>query len=157
MIKSLLDSGSVVRYHCTLIDKKQTVDSHSWETAVILTRIYPECSKELLEFALLHDCGEVASGDAPAPIKKRYPSLKQTYDEIETIALNSMGVFQPDFTTEEKLALKWADYLSGLYFTTRRLRAGDQEAATIRDNWVIYLGSLPYLNDEALNIMEELL
>ena len=145
-----------MRYHCTLIDKKQTVDSHSWETAIILTRIYPQCSKKLLEYALVHDCGESVTGDVPAPIKKRYPYLKDEYDKIETMSLNNLGVETPNFSKEEKLALKWADYLSGLYFTTRRMRAGDMEAAIIRDNWLSYLGSLPYLNEEALTIMEEL-
>lgn len=156
MIKPLLDSGSVVRYHCTLIDRKQNVDSHAWETAVILTRIFPQCSKELLQYALVHDCGESVTGDVPAPIKKRYPHLKDTYDQIEAMSLNDLGVSTPEFNLEEKLALKWADYLSGLYFTTRRVRAGDMEAAPIRDNWLSYLGSLPYFNDKALAIMEEL-
>lgn len=156
MIKSILDSGSVVRYHSTLIDKKQNVDSHSWETAVILSRIYPECSKELLEYALVHDSGEIITGDVPTPVKKKYPCLKETYDQIELIILNDMGIDSQSFSITEKLALKWADYLSGLYFTTRRMRAGDMEAALVRDNWLTYLGSLPYLNDLALKAMEEL-
>ena len=82
-IKLVLQSGSISRFHNTLVDKKQTVDQHSWEVAVILNEIYPDCSKELLVYALLHDCNEQATGDVPSPTKRAYPKLKMLLDKIE--------------------------------------------------------------------------
>ena len=52
-LKKILDAGSVVRYHSTLIDKKQFNSEHQWEVGIILKKIYPECSADLLFHSLM--------------------------------------------------------------------------------------------------------
>jgi 5'-deoxynucleotidase YfbR-like HD superfamily hydrolase len=132
------------------VDKKQQIDSHSWEVAVILLKIYPECSKELLAHALTHDSGEIHTSDIAAPVKRMKPELKVMLDELEEIYMTEeLGLDLHHFSEEERLALKYADYISGVYYTTTRSNAGDIEALKIRDKFLEYLDSLAYLNEAA--------
>jgi|APSaa5957512576_1039674.scaffolds.fasta_scaffold02914_4 5'-deoxynucleotidase YfbR-like HD superfamily hydrolase len=156
-IKKVLESGRVSRYHATLIDKKQTVDIHSWEVAVVLRHIYPNCSRDLLFYALTHDSAEIYTSDIAAPVKKRNPELKEVFDRMEDeYILETLKIVHPEFSTEEKLAVKYADIISGIYFTTCRVMAGDREAIPIRDKWLEYVGSLPYLNKATRETIEDL-
>jgi len=146
-LRKTLDTGKTVRYHATLIDKKQNVAEHSWEVAIILKEIYPQCSADLFFYALTHDCAEMYTGDLPATVKKDVPHVKALFDDLEDRYLDSeLGINYSEFSDEERLAVKYADVLSGIYFTTARVRAGDREALLIRDRWVSYLAQLPYLN-----------
>jgi 5'-deoxynucleotidase YfbR-like HD superfamily hydrolase len=152
-----LKTGRVTRYHNAPIHNKQHMDSHHWETAVILMRIYPECSKELLFYALTHDCGEAYTGDLPAPIKRQLPELKEKLDALEDYYVRvALGIMHPEFSDFEKLAVKHADILSGIYFTSMWLRAGDQDAKAISIKWAEYYGALPYLNRESIEVSQEL-
>jgi len=156
-IRKVLESGEVMRYHATLIKDKQSNAEHQWQTALILMQIFPEASVQLVQYALTHDAGEVISGDCPAPVKKAHPELKEILDDVERgYCIEVLGILPHPFTDTEKLAVKYADILSGIYFTTRRVNQGDREAIAIRDKWVKYLGSLPYLNDRVLAAVEEL-
>jgi len=156
-IRKVLESGRVVRYHSTMIDKKQNNSEHSWEVGVILEHIYPESSKALLFYALTHDSGEVYTSDVAAPVKRDHPEIKKALDkmEIEYCGL-VLKLRHPKFTKEELLAVKYADILSGIYFTTIRANAGDREAIPVRDKWLEYIGSLPYLNDKVVQTIEGL-
>lgn len=157
-IKQVLDSGHVQRYHCATIDQKQANSSHQWEVAVILTQIYPAASAELLLFALTHDVAEAVTGDMPSPIKKEVPELKRLMDELEEDYRSELGLqAEGHFSEEELLAVKYADILSGIYFTTHRINCGDRGAVPIRDNWMKYYGSLPHLNTRPDTILEKIL
>ena len=157
-LSKILNSGSVVRYHCTLIDHKQNVAEHSWETAVILKRIYPSCSVELMLYALTHDCGELMTGDIAAPVKKENPLVKEIFDKMEKDYVeNTLDLHHPVFNHSEMLAIKHADVLSGLYFTTRRIKCGDQNAVPIRDKWLKYFNELPHLNQMSQDAAKEIL
>ena len=157
-LTKVLHSGSVVRYHSTLIRDKQNNAEHSWEVAIILMKIYPEASKELLFYALTHDCGEFYTGDIAAPIKVEFPEIKTVLDKAEAEYVSEvLCINHPPFTATEKLAVKYADVLSGIYFTTSRMQSGDTRAAKIRDVWLQYLGRLDYLNAYTEAAKKELL
>ena len=156
-LKEVLRAGSVIRYHSTMIDKKQRVDSHSWEVAIILAHIYGPITSDLMLYALTHDCSEQSTGDIPAPVKRDKPELKDIFDELEDEYMRDvLSISHPEFTLEEKLAVKYADIISGIYFTTCRVNAGDREAIPIRDKWIEYASSLPFLNEACEEIIEEL-
>lgn len=156
-IKAVLEAGQVMRYHSTLIREKQSNSEHQYEVAVILSHIYPEGSKELMLYALTHDSSEIFTGDMPAPIKREEPKLKQVLDQIEsTYRREILELPFVAFTKEEYLAVKYADILSGIYFTSMRMAQGDTYARPIRDKWVRYFGSLPYLNETTLQTLEAL-
>lgn len=159
-LKKVLQSGSVMRYHNSQIDKKQTLDQHSWEVAVILQEIYPECSKELLVYSLVHDAAEMYAGDAPAPAKRSVRGLKALLDKVEkTYARDVLELPEPGFSDEEMLAVKYADVLSGIWFTTKRVNAGDTEAVHVRNTYLGYFCKLEHLNGNCdltlFNIMGE--
>ena len=156
-IRKVLDSGKVIRYHATLIDKKQNNAEHQWEVATILCHIYPQAKAHLIMYALTHDSGEIETGDIPAPIKRKHPSIKTACDEMEEdYRVNQLGIPNIKFSKRDLLAVKYADILSGIYFTSSRVRAGDQEANQIRDKWLEYIGGLPFLSDEAEQAILEL-
>lgn len=147
-IIKILQSGSVMRYHNTMIDRKQTLDQHSWEVAIILDYIYPEASKELLIYALVHDAPELYSGDVPAPAKRDVPGLKDLMDMVEkNYAKNALKLAENGFSEKDLLAVKYADILSGIWFTFNRMKAGDTKAEPIYETFIVYMLDLPLLND----------
>jgi 5'-deoxynucleotidase YfbR-like HD superfamily hydrolase len=154
----ILESGSVVRYHATMIDKKQNVAEHSWEAAVILMQIYPEYTKDMMEHMLTHDCAERYTGDVCAPIKREHPEIKQAFDDMERRYLDKeLGLTNHKFQEHELLAMKYADIMSGVYFCNRRQRAGDTEAKAILSTWIEYIDQLEYLNDECNTLLWSIL
>ena len=156
-LKKVLDSGSVIRYHATLIDKKQDTAQHQFGVTLILTAIYPKCSKELMLYALTHDAAEIITGDIPAPVKRANPSIKKAFDALEKQHREgALQLSSSPFSDKDRLAIKWADVLEGIYFTSRRVLSGDAQAIPIRDRWVEYAGSLKFLNTKALIALEEL-
>jgi len=71
-------------------------------------------------YALTHDCGELMTGDIAAPVKKENPLVKEIFDKMEKDYVeNTLDLHHPVFNHSEMLAIKHADVLSGLYFTTR--------------------------------------
>ena len=156
-ILKVLQSGEVTRYHNTLISNKQNNSQHSWEVAIILRHIYPECSVDLLSYALTHDAAELLVGDIPAPVKRLIPGLKETLSRFEKeYMIVELGLPYPNFTDEEMLAVKWADILSGVYFTSLSMSRGDTNAGPIREVWIGYANQLNYLNNTALETLEAL-
>ena len=156
-IRKVLESGRVVRYHATLIDHKQNNAEHQWEVAVILRHIYPAASANLMLYALTHDSAEAFTGDLPSPVKKKHPEIKKVFDDMEKEYMHMvLGLPKTKFSKEELTAVKYADILSGLYFTTQRIKSGDSNALPIRDRWVSYIDKMPYLNVTAEKAIEEL-
>lgn len=87
----------------------------------------------------------------------KHPSIKTACDEMEEdYRVNQLGIPNIKFSKRDLLAVKYADILSGIYFTSSRVRAGDQEANQIRDKWLEYIGGLPFLSDEAEQAILEL-
>ena len=155
-IKNILDSGDVVRSHCAPVKDKQLLSSHHWETAVILEHIYPECSKALLFYALTHDTAELFTGDLPATIKMDSPVIKHSLDSLEHMYESQrLGIHRPTFSDVEMLAVKWADVISGIYFTRKRIEQGDRLASPVLSNWMDYANNLPHLNQAARTAVGE--
>ena len=155
-IKTILNSGDVVRYHCAPVKDKQLLSSHHWETAVILEYIYPECSKALLFYALTHDVAELFTGDLPATVKVDSPVVKGSLDSLEQMyETQRLGLHHPEFSGFEKLAVKWADVISGIYFTRKRVMQGDRPAVPVLANWMEYSINLPHLNQAAESAIGE--
>ena len=64
--------ASFVRRWHTNPDLAQTVDTlagHGGRVARIILNLWPDASKALLQWALVHDDGESVVGDVPAPAK----------------------------------------------------------------------------------------
>lgn len=144
-----LEAGSIVRYHNTGMDKKQTVAEHSCGVALILEKIHP-ATRDLLLMALVHDCPEAITGDIPAPFKWDNPAVKDYLKTSEDAwLLSHRYATEGRFSEEALLALKWADSLEGLWFTTRQARKSDYHARRVRDRWVEAISKYPRLNERA--------
>jgi len=148
----ILNAGDVLRYHAAGFRNQQTLAQHQWEVATILPHIYENCSLELLKWALIHDVGEAFTGDIPAPVKKRVPELKVILDKLEKEHLESLGVIVYNVSAEEKLALKWADYLSGMYWCRKCLRQGDRAAFAPFTRFAKYLSNIEVVSTQACRL-----
>ncbi len=69
-----------------------TNGAHSGRMAATALAIWGNaCSRELLVACIVHDLGEYAVADVPAPAKAD-PTLRSTLDRLETAALARMGL-----------------------------------------------------------------
>lgn len=149
-----LETGDIIRYHNTGIDKKQTIAEHQWGVSLILNTIFLRSGNNttapLVLLALVHDCPEVITGDIPAPFKWDNPEVKEYLKKSEDKwLLDHRYPTEGAFPEEWLLALKWADSLEGLWFTTRQARKGDYHAKQVRDRWIDAISSYPILNVKA--------
>lgn len=126
---SLLESGDVVRYHANSGIPVQPMSEHQWGVAVIMLRLFPNCSKDLLVAALLHDAAEKETGDIPATAKWDNPELKNILSKIEERfnKIHSIDGFL-DLTPEEEKILKICDYLEGMYYCLKMVKSGYSKA-----------------------------
>lgn len=83
-------AGQVARYHTWPVLQPQSNAEHAWNVARIICTVCPGASTGLLIEALLHDSGEIVSGDIPFPVKQNNPALKKEMDRIEGGARGQM-------------------------------------------------------------------
>lgn len=132
--RNTLCAGSVQRYHAAPSVMPQTVGLHSWGVAVLcmfLTDGKPSAS--LLAAAILHDAGELFTGDIPFTVKKANAEVKRIFDELEDETQTSLLVTNrlPPLTEDEKCILKLSDTLDGLAWCRKHEREGP-----VYDRWV---------------------
>lgn len=130
-IQKVLESGDVVRFHATPGVDKQKNSEHQWGVALIVSNIYPSCSKELLLAAMTHDCAEIVTGDIPFTVKKGHPELKQVLSNIEFIHNTGMGIVF-NLNDFEESVLKMADTLECMNFCVDQIDMGHSKA------WIPY-------------------
>jgi 5'-deoxynucleotidase YfbR-like HD superfamily hydrolase len=152
----LLESGRVQRYHCAPVTM-QPLSDHSWQVALILLDFYPEASKELITHALVHDCGEIHTGDMPSTYKADNPDLAASLRKDESMYLHDhLQVPIVPFTEREVHALKMADILSGLYHTAYDAARGNLLARSVYKQFYTYYLEQPYFNQRSMELMEEI-
>jgi hypothetical protein len=76
-------AGQVVRWHTVPMLRRETVAEHSWQVARLALAICPDLPRDVLVRALMHDVGEIASGDVPFPVKANNPVLRREMDRVE--------------------------------------------------------------------------
>ncbi len=133
-IRNVLHSGDVVRFHSHVGIDKQKNSEHQWGCALIVQHINPKCSKELLLAALTHDAAEYKTGDVPFPAKKEFPELGHMLRAIEEEWEVENGV-RFDLGSEEKIQLKIADTLEGMWFCIHQVRLGHINAKRPFRKW----------------------
>lgn len=126
-IKKLLQAGEVVRYHNHSGIDKQTLAQHQWGVAMIVKKICPDASANLLMAALTHDCAEYHTGDLPAPVKWSNPDLKISLDTMEEEWLYEQGALF-HLTGPEAAILTLADKFEGMWFCIQQMKNGHQAA-----------------------------
>lgn len=104
-------SGYVRRMHTWPVIKEQTLAQHQWGVVTHLHRMYPKATKNLILHAQFHDCGEIISGDVPAPLLVKNPQIKRTIDNLQTEFLEKEGIYLAALSPGEQQLLAIADRL----------------------------------------------
>ena len=144
-IRTILNSGDVVRFHNHTGIDKQRNSEHQWGVALILQHIYPKCSKELLLAALTHDAHEYYVGDIPANVKWNNAELKRILEDIEYNWEVENDVYF-DLHSEEEYYLKIADSLEGMVYCIKQVRLGNINAKRPYRKWREFLNK--FLSNE---------
>lgn len=124
-------AGSVVRYHTWPMLSRETVAHHTWNVLRIWDQMFGLPAPDVVRQVLYHDCGEMATGDLPFPIKRNNPDLKTVADRIESEALVNMGVRMRPMTATNKWKLKVCDLLEMMEHAMHEMRMGNNFARPI--------------------------
>ena len=83
-------AGEVIRYHTWPHIRSQSVGEHSWQVCRIILSIAPKYAEQLLPHAIMHDVGEIATGDVPYPVKANNKELGALFDDLEHKAIDEI-------------------------------------------------------------------
>lgn len=99
----------------------QTLGHHQWGVAVLLLELFPDCTRETLVEALLHDTGEPGAGaDVSAPAKAKYPVLAEAVAGAEFCERAEMGRGADESALCNHMAIHLCDRLEAHMFTRVR-------------------------------------
>lgn len=127
-IDQLLNAAYVRRFH-TLREQQesQTIGEHSFGVALIICKLHPNPSVELVKAALYHDLAESELGDVPSPAKWRFKNFETAFLEAEAVINKEFGI-NVELTPAELLWLACADLLElYIYSEYRRKLVGADE------------------------------
>ena len=133
--------GQVRRFHTIPTIGHQTVAEHSWGVAILILVLNPLASTELLRAALLHDVPEADTGDMPAQVKWANPMLAHELEEVEQTVMEELDIV-PLLTPAERLFLKAADKLDGMWTCYEQRCLGNKNMEIIFGRWLMSLDAL---------------
>lgn len=124
-IRSLINAGHVRRAHTLPGSDYQTTGHHSFEVALLVEYIYPDCTKAALLKALTHDSAEALVGDVPGPTKWENPELAAVLAAAELRFEVAHGI-DYDLDPIEEMAVKTADLLSLYLYSQHQIHLGNR-------------------------------
>lgn len=147
---SLRAAGRVERYHTHPTIQRQTVAEHTWQVLRVWFELYGEPSSAVATTILLHDVGELKTGDLPHTLKRDHPTLKIEVTKIEKEHVGKMIVYNsdtltydvPSLSTLDQLRIKLCDLLEMAEFALDELYFGNRNARIILHNIEIAFGNL---------------
>lgn len=140
--------GDVKRFHTHPTIGSQTVAEHSWGVCVVLMRLYPDCSMQLLQTAVTHDVTEAETGDIPFLVKRLHPEVKTVFDKIEHHQESILNIAHNcDLSDEDRRRLKVADYVESMIYCVRQAELGSRTMTMVVDRLASALCSV-CINDE---------
>jgi 5'-deoxynucleotidase YfbR-like HD superfamily hydrolase len=148
-ILSLRASGHVKRWHTVpRVGGEQSVAEHSAQALSLLFLLHPNPSINLVKAVLWHDSAERLTGDLPAPIKRKYPEIRNAYMKAEhDFLLKHHAVLEAlsELTSSDVEWLKVVDVLELLLESRDQMLLGNRHAANIAER------ARSYLHDMKLN------
>jgi hypothetical protein len=84
---------------------------HQGRTALLVLQLFPDCSRTLLAWAVVHDQGEAGGVDASAGLKRANPILATALNALEDAEIEKQGFDLPNLTVHEERKLKLCDTL----------------------------------------------
>ena len=124
MITEIRNGYNVKRFHTTPRNQQETNGHHSANVCAIILRLDPDCSKDLLVAALMHDVPEAYTGDVPAPFKWDTPSIKAALSGGEFDYIRDNRIPNPKLTAEEVKLLKLADMMDLIFSSLEEMGRG---------------------------------
>lgn len=139
-LEILMKGGRVKRYHTESVIGHQNVAEHSWNMVLIIDRLWPDASKELIMAALYHDTAEVTLGDIPAPTKRVIAEdCGVVLDSLEAAFHSKTGTPNSnDLGATDKLRLKVADYLELVLFCKYQFKLGNEDLLSVEQKGRYY-------------------
>lgn len=133
-------AGRVTRYHTWPLVTRQDISQHSWQVWRIVRAIFgSEIPWDVTEQIMLHDVGELRTGDAPYPIKRDNPDLKAIMDRLEDKALAEQAVKLQPLSALWRWRIKVAHTIEMMELGMDELAAGNHFGSTIilqMANWL---------------------
>ena len=127
MVKAIREGLNVLRYHTRTRIRPETNGHHSANVAALCLALEPECSKEVLVRAIMHDVPEAYTGDIPYPFKAESSKVKASLQQAEMVYIDQIGLPHPDITQSRHArpcAVLRGGAGHGEYYTGRSNRAG---------------------------------
>lgn len=117
-IEQLLDAAYVKRFHTVRESQEtQTIGEHSYGVTLIICKLHPNPTVNLLKAAVYHDLAEKEAGDIPGHAKWRFPEYAAAFKDVEDV-VNAEYEIEVHLEPEERVWLACADMLE-LYFYSR--------------------------------------
>jgi 5'-deoxynucleotidase YfbR-like HD superfamily hydrolase len=121
-------SGKVQRMHTRPQLHPESVAEHTWGVLLALLRYYPQASTLLLKLVVMHDVGEIATGDIPGHVKWGNPQLGAFIGAMEEEHRNQI-VDLPRATELEAQLLEVFDRLDFCVSCIHEMRLGNLNSA----------------------------
>ena len=137
MKRSMYLAGSVKRYHAWPTLQTQTVGQHTWRVATLIVEIFGMPRAEVFYYALVHDCGEMFSGDLPFMVKTAVPGLADAMKLAELYGLEQLDIQLPSLSQLEKAQVKIADLLEMHEFGKMEVNLGNHFGAPVMDDTIV--------------------
>lgn len=122
--------GEVRRYHTWAVHRDQSVGEHTWQVMRLLLTVWPDCPRNAIVHALMHDGGEMA-GDIQYPFKVLFPELRAGSDKAESFVreMQRKTIGAPEtkhpLTQFERTVVKLCDNLEMWEFGLREMNMGN--------------------------------
>lgn len=137
-------AGDVIRYHTWPTITHQSIAHHSWNVWRIVHMIWVvalrmEIPAAVVEYIMLHDCGEIRTGDAPYPVKRDNPTLKEVMDILENEALAEQGIHLEHPNDLWAWRIKLAHSIEMLEFGVDEMLLGSRYAAPVMLRMLVWI------------------
>ena len=158
MITKIRKSMAVKRFHTEERVREETVGHHTANLCMILLRLDPHCSRDLLVLALMHDLPEGQTGDIPATAKWRWPDIKESVSVAERDVYKDMNLMPPLVHQAELEMLKLADMTDLVMSSYEDYNRGNIYAMNVVSNGIEYILNMQapqWAKDKALKLIDE--
>ena len=124
--------------HSNLSYTHDRVDGHSARVAILIMKLFPDASSDLVKAAVLHDLGEGMVGDLPYPTKMAHPELNDVLERLEAFAIEEMGLKMPELHEQEKQILALCDRVDAYLWAIHH----ERELVMQHPQWMKYKGDI---------------
>jgi len=115
-------AGLVERWHThpSLAGSGDHNSGHQHRCAVLLLLLWPDSTRDAIIDVLVHDQGEIDSGDISQPTKAKHSALRSHLRQIESQSISEQGFVFGPITDEEKARREFVDLLDSYLWAVRQ-------------------------------------